>query len=106
MTSLGSLISSAVAMQGPIGEKVSNDLPSQLVSGIAGQVRRDALDDRLPEQEEAVPELDHGAVVQDRARGDRAFHDGAVLRPAILEQPARAVAEPARTQSAKSSKLS
>ena len=31
--SLGSAISSAVAMQGPIGAKVSKDLPSQLVSG-------------------------------------------------------------------------
>ncbi len=34
------MISSAVAMHGPIGAKVSKDLPSQLVSGIAGQVRR------------------------------------------------------------------
>jgi len=38
--SLGSFTSSAVAMQGPIGANVSNDLPSQLVSGVAGQVRR------------------------------------------------------------------
>ena len=40
MRSLGFSISSAVVMQGPIGANVSKDFPSQLVSGVAGQVRR------------------------------------------------------------------
>jgi hypothetical protein len=62
---------------------------------VAGQVRRHHFNDGLAEQEEAVPELDHRTIVEDRTRGGLAVHEGPILRHPILEHPSRTATEPA-----------